>query len=942
MILSEIFSIKHTALFLILCVCLSGCAGPGKAVSEGEEVPPSLEVLSLRPDQTSPLVARRATIQWEASASGGEGGHIYEFWLGSAKGESLEQKGRSPVWDWSPQEAGSYQVKVLVRDGKGRTAEGSWPSPFEILPELVVTSLMPDKTSPQTAQMSSVRWTATAQGGAGELSYGFRYTDGKKVMAVQRGPSPVFDWMPDEPGTYRIKAAVQDSMGHVAETAWSRPFEITPQLLFKSLEPDKASPQAARMAVIRWSAAAEGGAGNLTYEFLHSDGTKEIVVQKGLSPTWDWAPEKAGTYQTRVIVRDLLGHQVESGWSPEYDVAPELLLDALSFDKTPPQSAVMTTIRWTVGASGGVGEYINEFRVSDGHGEAAVQTGPSSEWDWTPDQEGIYRIQVVVKDAIGNTVESEWSPDYRVVPELVAESLMPDKISPQAAGMTKIRWTTRASGGVGRLTYVFKLYEGKEEVVMQEGFSPAWDWSPQKAGAYRMKVIVRDDLSNSKEQDWPDAYEVAPELVLQSLVPDKQGPLASGKTTVHWSVSVTGGVGALSYEFIRFNGSEEAVLQAGPSPTLEWKPDKPGIYKIKVVVRDELGNQVESGWSEEFEIVTKLVTGSLVAVYPFENYNLRPVPVREIRESYMNKLKSAGLEILPEDVLEKFMARHRIRHTGGVTRVISEALREETGAEGLVITALEFYDDGPPPIIAMTSRLVSTGKDPEILWMQSVGLSGDDARGLLDLGRIKDPGVLRNKAEQILSDSLHDYLAEWREPGPREVEKRFSPKVAYRSPLVYPERRYTVAVVPFFNRSQRDYAGEIMTLQFVEKLRERKRFEVLDPGEVRQRLLGYRIIMYDGLSLGDADLLFEFLDVDLIVTGNVLDYQDAPRGAGKPKVDFSAVMIERESREVVWSSKNYNQGDDQVFFFDWGKMRTANAMASGMVRAVVDEMVRPE
>jgi TolB-like protein len=624
--------------------------------------------------------------------------------------------------------------------------------------------------------------------------------------------------------------------------------EALPSLTVQSLTPDKAAPQAARMTVIRWSAAAEGGAGNRTYEFRHSDGTEEIVVQKGPSPTWDWAPEKAGTYQTRVIVQDLLGHQVESEWSPEYDVVPELLLDALSFDKVPPQAALMTTIRWTA----------------------------------------------------------------------------------------------QASGGVGRLTYLFSLSERKEGILVKEGLSPVWDWLPKKAGAYRMKLTVRDELGNSKEYEWPAVYEVAPELVLHSLMSDKQGTLASGKTTVCWTVSITGGVGALTYEFISFDGNEEIVLQAGPSPALDWMPDKPGIYKIRVVVRDELGNQVESGWSEEFEIVTKLVTGSLVAVFPFENYNLRPVPVREIRESYLNKLKSAGLEILPEDVLEKFMARHRIRHAGGISGALSEALREETGAEGLMISTLEFYDDGPPPLIVMASRLVSAGREQKILWMKSIGLTGDDARGLLDLGRIKDPGVLRDKAEQILADSLHDYLSEWREPVPGEVETRFSPKIAYRSPLLHPERRYTVAVVPFFNRSQRDYAGEIMTLQFVEKLSERKGFEVLDPGDVRQKLLGYRVIMYEGLSLGDADLLFEFLDVDLIVTGNVLDYQDALRGAGKPKVDFSAVMIERESREVVWSSKNYNQGDDKVFFFDWGKMRTAHAMASGMVRSVVDEMVRLE
>ncbi len=342
------------------------------------------------------------------------------------------------------------------------------------------------------------------------------------------------------------------------------------------------------------------------------------------------------------------------------------------------------------------------------------------------------------------------------------------------------------------------------------------------------------------------------------------------------------------------------------------------------------------------EVSPPIVFHSLIAVLPFDNHNLKPAPVKEIRRSFIEKLKSNGLKILPEATLEAFMLRHRVRYTGGINGFVSEDLLEETGAEGVLITSLELYDPGSPPKIVMTSRLVSTGSDPKILWMESVGLTGDDSRGLLDLGRIKDPKVLREKAEQTLSDSLNSYFSRWGEPEPWESERRFHPKVAFRSPLMYPDRRYKVAVIPFFNRSVREFAGEIITLQFVEKLGRQKVFDVLECGQVRQRLLGYRVIMYEGLSLSDADLLFDLLDVDLIVTGSVLDYQDKPGLTGEPKVDFSVVMIERNSREVVWSSKNYNQGNDGVLFFDFGRIRTANAMASRMVHAVVEEMVSPE
>ena len=97
--------------------------------------------------------------------------------------------------------------------------------------------------------------------------------------------------------------------------------------------------------------------------------------------------------------------------------------------------------------------------------------------------------------------------------------------------------------------------------------------------------------------------------------------------------------------------------------------------------------------------------------------------------------------------------------------------------------------------------------------------------------------------------------------------------------------------------------------------------------------------MYDGISLADTGALFSRLDADLILAGRVFDYQDYRGTAGKAIVGFSTLMIERKSREVVWSSNSYNTGDDGVFFFFLGRVNTAHAMASEMVLTAVETMV---
>jgi TolB-like protein len=148
-----------------------------------------------------------------------------------------------------------------------------------------------------------------------------------------------------------------------------------------------------------------------------------------------------------------------------------------------------------------------------------------------------------------------------------------------------------------------------------------------------------------------------------------------------------------------------------------------------------------------------------------------------------------------------------------------------------------------------------------------------------------------------------------------------------------------IAIVPFVNVSGKKTAGELVMLHFVKEMAKLEDFIIVEPGVVRQHLLSLRIIMYDGASLPDVELLIKNLDADLVLTGKVFDYQDNEGAAMTPKVDFSVTLIEKTSRKVIWASKSYNQGDEGVTLFDWGNITTANALATEMVRAVRKMMV---
>lgn len=331
------------------------------------------------------------------------------------------------------------------------------------------------------------------------------------------------------------------------------------------------------------------------------------------------------------------------------------------------------------------------------------------------------------------------------------------------------------------------------------------------------------------------------------------------------------------------------------------------------------------------------IKGGLVAVMPIENLSGSTAPLKEVRQAFIARLKARGISVVGDEALETFMARHRIRYTGGLDRMTASLFKDELGVQGVLITSLELYSIFVPPKIAIISRLVTTDSEPEIKWMDDCGSSGDDHRGLLDLGFISDTGKLMDKSLDRLSDSLAAYLngVMSAKGGGR---RRFRPKYYYRSPEFDMGQRYRVVVAPFFNRSGRRFADQIMMLHFVEHLYKIPGMEVVEPGVVRDDLLRHRIVMYEGLSMGDVEAVMITLDADLLFMGRVFDYQDYQGAFGTPKVDFSVQVVDRKIMQIIWSSKSQNEGDEGVFFFDWGRVNTADVLSSEMVDNVIREM----
>ncbi len=323
-----------------------------------------------------------------------------------------------------------------------------------------------------------------------------------------------------------------------------------------------------------------------------------------------------------------------------------------------------------------------------------------------------------------------------------------------------------------------------------------------------------------------------------------------------------------------------------------------------------------------------------IAVFPVTNLSGTSIPFADTQAALERSLARAA-DLVTGDAVERFLARRRVRYTGGMDGPTAEAAADDLGVEAALFTSVDLYDTAQTPRFAISMRLVSTTSAPLILWADAVALSGDDAPGAFNLGLVRDVSELERRALSRLAASLKAFLDGKATAAERCVGgRRYEPRIYFHATRPVAGEQTRIAVLPFVNETGRRDAGELLTLHFVRMLASSRQFRVLDPGVVRAALLRNHVVMEGGVTHEAARIALATMDADVVLAGYVRTYDDGP----VPRVEFTVIALATWDNRIVWESTSYNRGDEDVFFFGLGRESTADALACRMVRATSDRM----
>ncbi|WP_290369237.1 triple tyrosine motif-containing protein [Bacillus sp. CECT 9360] len=261
------------------------------------------------------------------------------------------------------------------------------------------------------------------------------------------------------------------------------------------------------------------------------------------------------------------------------------------------------------GASTGYSPSFN-YSVYDGKKWSTIKNySASKSVQWKPTKPGTYKLKVEVKSKHSkNTFDDQKIINYNIYEAASMKSVKTDKASPQLKN-TNISVSAISNNNANNLFQYSYSTDGKKWTTIKKYSSAAKvNWKPAAPGQYKIKVQVKHKWSKKVfDHEQTISYNIYDEAVLTSFTTDKDKESTQPvHTDITFFANSTNNANNLFEYSYSTDGGEKwtTIKNYSTSTEINWKPDTPGKYKIRVQIKHKLSNKIQGTLDIDFNILS--------------------------------------------------------------------------------------------------------------------------------------------------------------------------------------------------------------------------------------------------------------------------------------------------------------------------------------------------
>lgn len=513
-----------------------------------------------------------ADATWTASATGGNGGYTYKWYVDGVLRSSTD----STLTEQFCNRNTPATVEVVAMDSAGWSGSAVFTTNFNYIGPVTVSFSGPTSVTTDSyinSGCADVTWTASTTGGHPGYTYTWYFDADPPVQG-----NPFNKRICTTNKSVTLKVVATDSDGHTADEIKTITINHIPAVIASisgrtSVTTDYYT---SACADVTWTASATGGHPGYTYSWYI--GTDPTLQGTGSTFTKSYC-NTSQSVTVKVVTNDSDGHTDSDTFTTTISYKAAIVAK-ITGPTSVSSSTSCTTVSWTASASGtGHSGFSYKWYI----GTTLQTTGTSFSKQFCSSggssQSVTVKVTATASDGHQDSDSHTTSISFTPPPSPTASISGPAAVKLTSSTECKsITWTASATGGTPGYTYSW--YIGTSTTVQGTATTLTKTYcGPQ---TINVKVVVRDSAAQTDQATFTTTITVTPPLTASISGPSEETVYGTQCVTITWTANVSGGTPAYSYSWTI--GTSTTVLSTTSS--LSKTVCTAQTLNVKLAVRD--------------------------------------------------------------------------------------------------------------------------------------------------------------------------------------------------------------------------------------------------------------------------------------------------------------------------------------------------------------------